>query len=68
MQGLGSWNDGVRFIGAIYKDYVMHNGLLFTRSFRTIVHLKYIEYGAYVDLIIVYPKPCSIYLRGSIPT
>ena len=29
---------------------------------ETIVPLKWIEYGAYVDLIIVHPKPYSIYL------
>ena len=27
-----------------------------------IVPLKYIEYGVYVDLITIYPKPCFIYL------
>ena len=31
-----------------------------------IVPLKQIEYGVYGDLIIVYPKPDSIYLRGTI--
>ena len=30
-----------------------------------IVPLKYIEYGLYGDLIIVYPKPYSIYLSGT---
>ena len=30
------------------------------------VPLKYIEYGVYGDLIIKYPKPYSIYLRGNI--
>ena len=30
-----------------------------------IVPLKQIEYGVYEGLIIVYPKPCSIYLRGT---
>ena len=28
--------------------------------------LKYIEYGVYGDPIITYPKPYSIYLRGTI--
>ena len=28
--------------------------------------LKQIEYGVYGDLIIIYPKPYSIYLRGTI--
>ena len=28
--------------------------------------LKYIEYGVYGDLIIIYPKPYSIYLWGTI--
>ena len=27
---------------------------------------RYIEYGVYGDLIIIYPNPCSIYLRGTI--
>ena len=30
------------------------------------VSLKYIEHGVYGDLIMIYPKPYSIYLRGSI--
>ena len=30
-----------------------------------IVPLRYIEYGVYGDLIIRYPKPYSIYLRGT---
>ena len=28
---------------------------------------KWIEYGVYADLILMYPKPYSIYLRGTIP-
>ena len=31
-----------------------------------IVSLKGIEYGVYGDLFIIYPKPYSIYLRGTI--
>ena len=31
-----------------------------------IVPLKWIECGVYGDLYITYPKPCSIYLRGTI--
>ena len=31
-----------------------------------IVHLKWIEYGVYGDLSIIYPKPHFIYLRGTI--
>ena len=31
-----------------------------------IVPLKWIEYGLYGDLIIRYPEPYSIYLRGTI--
>ena len=31
-----------------------------------IVPLKQIEYGVYGDFIIIYPKPYSIYLRGTI--
>ena len=30
-----------------------------------IVPLKQIEYGVYGDLIMIYAKPCSIYLRGT---
>ena len=33
---------------------------------RFIVPLKQIEYGVYADLIVIYPKPYSIYLRGTI--
>ena len=31
-----------------------------------IFSLKQIEYGVYGDLLIIYPKPYSIYLRGTI--
>ena len=31
-----------------------------------IVPLKQIDYGVYGDLILIYPKPYSIYLRGTI--
>ena len=31
-----------------------------------IIPLKSIEYGVYGDLIIIYPTPYSIYLRGTI--
>ena len=30
-----------------------------------IIPLKYIEYGVYGDLVILYPQPYSIYLRGT---
>ena len=33
-------------------------------SFRVL--LKWIEYGVHGDLIIIYPKPYSVYLRGTI--
>ena len=33
-----------------------------------IVLLHQIEYGVYGDLIIIYPKPSSIHLRGTIGT
>ena len=33
---------------------------------RSIVPLKYIEHGVYGDPIITYPKPYSIYLRGTL--
>ena len=36
------------------------------RSLSPLVPLKEIEYGVYGDLTIIYPKPYSIYLRGSI--
>ena len=41
-----------------------------TSEFRTffIFPLKKIEYGVYGELIIIYPKPYSIYLRGTIGT
>ena len=31
-----------------------------------LVRLKWIEYGVYRDLITIYPKPYSVYLRGTI--
>ena len=33
---------------------------------RFIVPLKQIDYGVYGDLITIYPKPYSIYFRGTI--
>ena len=33
---------------------------------RVIVPLRKIEYVVYGDLILMYPKPCSIYLRGTV--
>ena len=33
---------------------------------RSIVPLKKIEYGVYGDLIIIYPKPYSIYFRRTV--
>ena len=33
-------------------------------QFRVIAPLKKIEYGVYGDLIVIYPKPSSIYLMG----
>ena len=35
-------------------------------GFRVIVPLKQIEYGVCGDLLIICPKPYSIYLRGII--
>ena len=35
-------------------------------NLRNIVPLKQIEKGVHGDLIIIYPKPCSIYSRGTI--
>ena len=35
-------------------------------NLEAIVPLNYIEYGVYGDLIMMYPKPYSIYLRGTI--
>ena len=33
-------------------------------SLQGIVPLKSIEYGVYGDLVIIYPKPYSVYLQG----
>ena len=38
------------------------------RTHKRIVPFKYIEHGVYGDLIIIYPKPYSIYLTGGIIT
>ena len=35
-------------------------------GFRVIVPRQWIEYGVYGDLIMINPKPYSIYLRGTI--
>ena len=35
-------------------------------SWKLLVPLKQIEYGVYRDLITIYSKPYSIYLRGTI--
>ena len=35
-------------------------------ALRSIVHLKQIKYGVCGVLILIYPKPYSIYLRGTI--
>ena len=35
-----------------------------TISYRVRVPLRELEYGVYGDLIMVYPKPYSIYVRG----
>ena len=32
----------------------------------SVVLLKQVEYGLYGDLVIIYPRPFSIYLRGKI--
>ena len=49
-----------------YIEYGVQ-GLGFTVwGFGLRVPLKYIEYGVYGDLSITYPKPCPIYLRGTI--
>ena len=37
-----------------------------SENFPKIVPLKLIEYGVYGDLLKMYPKPYSIYLRGTI--
>ena len=34
--------------------------------FRVVVPRKSMEYGVYGDLIMRYPKPYSVYLRGTI--
>ena len=38
----------------------------FPRARELILPLKEIEYGVYGDLILMYPTPYSIYLRGTI--
>ena len=42
------------------KDFLAERGV------EPIVPLKQIEYGVYRDLSFIYPKPYSIYLRGTI--
>ena len=42
--------------------------IIYRRALGHIVPLKYLEYEVYRDLIIIYPKPYSLYLRGSIPS
>ena len=41
-------------------------GLLQAFQNYFIIPLKYIEYGVYRDLIRIYAKPYSIYLRGTL--
>ena len=36
------------------------------RSEKLVIPLKYIEYEVHGDLVIIYPKLYSIYLRGTI--
>ena len=36
------------------------------QTLNPIVPLKYIQYGVYRDLIIIYSKPHSIYFKGTI--
>ena len=44
-------------LNLLWMDKILHD---------VIVPLGLIEYGVYGDLIIIYPKPYSIYLRGTI--
>ena len=44
---------------------VSNLGVYGIEGLGSIAPLKYIEYGVYGDLIIIYPKPFSIYLRGT---
>ena len=39
---------------------------LHVQGVRSTVPFKKIGYGAYRDLVIIHPKPWSIYLRGTI--
>ena len=50
----GTWNCSWEYVGGLEGLY------------RVIVPLMKIEDGVYGDLIMIYPKPCSIYLRGTI--
>ena len=47
------------------KDQISFSEVLM-RGSKFIVSLKWIEYGVYGDLSIIYQKPYSIYLRGAI--
>ena len=50
-------------MGGLHSDNGKENGNYYS-GFR--VRLKQIEYGAYGDLIVIYPNPYSIYFRGTI--
>ena len=54
--------------GIIYLMFLACIGLAFhmLKTCSIIVPLKYIEYGVYVDITILYTTPYSIYLRGTI--
>ena len=53
----------------LYWDTGKENGNYYfgfrEQGLGVVVPLKYIEYGVYGDLIRIYSKPYSIYLRGT---
>ena len=71
-EGGGSPNTGFRGLGALVFRGLGYRllgviGPLLKICCRGIVPLKKIEYSrVYADLSIVYPKPYSIYFRGTI--
>ena len=63
-QGLG-WSSAVWAVAPRYNHKVGFEVQGDCKLRSSIVPLKYIEYGVYGDLMKMYPKPYSIYLRGT---
>ena len=59
--GLGTWGLSFR-AERVLSHLPCFSACLLPRE----VHVRYIEYGVYGDLIIIYTKPYSIYLSGTI--